>query len=77
MNREDYLVMRRTKQFDLIKLYQYYNRKSSKRVIDFNSFQQVFSMYLQGNIVEITKKLDSEFKINVLQDKNGKELKFF
>jgi len=69
--------MRRTKQFDLIKLYQYYNRKSSKRVIDFNSFQQVFSMYLQGNIVEITKKLDSEFKINVLQDKNGKELKFF
>mgnify|MGYP000205566845 FL=1 len=77
MNREDYLVMRRTKQFDLTKLYQYYNRKSSKRVIDFNSFQQVFSMYLQGNIVEITKKLDSEFKINVLQDKNGKELKFF
>ena len=77
MNREQYLKMRRTKQFDLVVLYQYYISKVSKRILDFNSFQQLFSMYLQGNIVEITKKLDSEFKINVLQDKNGKELRFY
>ena len=59
MNREQYLKMRRTKQFDLVVLYQYYISKVSKRILDFNSFQQLFSMYLQGNIVEITKKLDS------------------
>lgn len=77
MNREDYLQMRITKQFDLLILYKYYTNKNKRQNIEFNIFQQTFPIFLQSNIRGITDKLDSEFKIDVLYDVDGKELRFY
>jgi len=77
MNREDYLQMRITKQFDLLTLYKYYTNKNKGQNIEFNIFQQTFPIFLQSNIRKITDKLDSEFKIDVLYDVDGKELRFY
>ena len=77
MDRETYLQMRRTKQFDIVALYKYYINRMTRSAVDFNTFQQIFPMFLQINIQQITDKLDSEFKVTVLQDENGKEFKFY
>jgi len=58
MNREDYLQMRITKQFDLLTLYKYYTNKNKRQNIEFNIFQQTFPIFLQSNIRKITDKLD-------------------
>ena len=78
MNRVEYVNMRNTRQMDMSIFYRYYLQKNkSGRVIDLNTFAQLFSMFLQGSSNQIISNLDSEFNVNVLTDKNGKELKIW
>jgi hypothetical protein len=73
MTKVEYLSMRKRNQINLGLMYKYYISKT-KSPIHFNAFQQVFPMYFQHNVKNILGKLDKEFDIYILEDKNGKEL---
>lgn len=78
MTREQYIKMRQTRQYDMNLFYRYYvkNAKETSR-IDFQIFAQLFQMYFQANANSIIEKLDKEFSLYILMDKNGKELKIW
>ena len=76
MTKEQYVNMRNLKRFDLNLLYKFYIEKSKdKQIIDFNIFNQLFSIYAQTNSKDIIEFLDKQFNILILEDKNGNEVK--
>lgn len=76
MTREQYVNMRNLKRFDLNLLYKFYIEKSKdKQIIDFNIFNQLFSIYAQTNSKDIMEFLDKQFNLLILEDKNGNEVK--
>jgi len=78
MERKDYLKMRNDKSFDLTKLYHYYvkKREGNGDVMDFNVFSQTFKSFLEVHHGAVLDKLDREFDIVTLEDKNKNPIKF-
>ena len=66
--REEYIKMRDTNQFDIGWFYNYYKEKGGS--LDFNVFQLIFRL---NN--DILKNLDTEYKLTIVQSKNGDFIK--
>ncbi len=68
--KEQYILMRKQKQFDYQLLYNYYINKGGN--IDPNTFIRIINTVRK---IDILNGLDSEFGLVALQDKDGKEIK--
>jgi hypothetical protein len=68
--KEQYILMRKQKQFDYQLLYNYYISKGGN--IDPNTFIRIINT---ARKIDILNGLDSEFGLVALQDKDGKEIK--
>ncbi len=73
MNRDQYIQMRRTGQYDLGWFYQYYleNKDSNRQSVDFQTFQQTFNMYFQMNGGVIIENMDRKMEVSKIEDSNG------
>ena len=69
--KEQYILMRKQKQFDYQLLYNYYIGKGGIN-IDPNNFIRIINTVRK---IDILNGLDSEFGLIALQDKQGKEIK--
>jgi hypothetical protein len=67
--KEQYILMRKQKQFDYQLLYNYYISKGGN--IDPNNFIRIINTVRK---IDILNGLDSEFGLIALQDKEGKEI---
>jgi hypothetical protein len=76
MSKAEYIDMRKKGSYNLNWFYQYYikniDRSEDKNVLPLQIFQQVFGIYLQACGKDIFAKLDAEFDISYIEDKNGK-----
>jgi len=70
MEKEQYILMRKQKQFDYQLLYNYYISKGGVN-IGLNTFIIIINTV---NKIDILNGLDSEFGLVALQDKDGKEI---
>ena len=73
MNRDQYIQMRKTGQYDFGLLYQYYieKRNNDKALIPFQVFQQTFNMYFQMNGGVIVESLDRDFMVQKIENEQG------
>ena len=73
MNRDQYIQMRRTGQYDLGWFYQYFlEHKDKKRETPpFELFQQVFNMYFQMNGAFVLEFLDKKMEVTKIEDQAG------
>jgi hypothetical protein len=73
MNKEQYINMRKTGQYDFGLFYQYYlqHKDSSKAVIPFEMFVQAFRMYFQMTAREVLDLLDKKFEVQKIEDQQG------
>lgn len=73
MDRERYLQMRRTSQYDLAWFYQYFleNRDRNRQLISFEIFQQAFNMYFQMNGAVILEVMDKKMEVTKIEDQKG------
>lgn len=73
MNREQYIQMRKTGQYDFGLLYQYYleKRNTDKDLLPFQIFQQTFNMYFQMNGGVVLDSLDREFTVQKIENEQG------
>lgn len=73
MDRQQYLQMRRTSQYNLDWFYQYYlkHKKQDSPALPFEIFQQVFQMYYQMNGSEILQNLDKKLDTTKIEDSNS------
>jgi hypothetical protein len=73
MNRDQYIQMRRTGQYDLGWFYQYYleNKSKDKGTPPFEVFHQAFNMYFQMNGGVIIENMDRKMEVSKIEDSNG------
>lgn len=73
MNREKYLQMRRTGQYDLGWFYQYFleNKNNEKAHPPFEVFQQAFNMYFQMNGGFILEYIDKKMEVTKIENEQG------
>jgi len=73
MNRDIYIQMRKTNQYDFGWFYEYYidNRDSKKDTIPFEIFIQAFRMYFQMRSKDILEHLDKKFGVQLIENKEG------
>jgi len=73
MNRDQYIQMRRTGQYDLGWFYQYYleNKDKNKDTYPLEVFQQAFNMYFQMHGGFILDYMDKEIGVSKIEDNNG------
>ena len=73
MNRDQYIQMRRTGQYDLGWFYQYYleNKDKSKETYPFQIFQQAFNMYFQMNGGFILEYMDKKMDVTKIENEQG------
>ena len=73
MDREKYLNMRRTGQYDLAWFYQYFleNKDKSKPTIPFEVFQQAFNMYFQMNGAFLLDYMDKKMEVSKIENEQG------
>ena len=73
MNRDQYLQMRRTGQYDLGWFYQYYleNKNKDKDTYPFPVFQQAFNMYFQMNGGFILEYMDKKMDVTKIENEKG------
>ena len=73
MDREKYLQMRRTGQYDLGWFYQYFleNKDSNRHTPPFELFQQTFNMYFQMNGAVILENLDKKMEVTKIENAEG------
>jgi hypothetical protein len=73
MDREKYIQMRKSGQYDLAWFYQYYlkNRDESRDTYPFEIFQQAFNMYFMMNGASILEHMDKKMGITKIEDNNG------
>ena len=73
MNRDQYLQMRRTGQYDLGWFYQYYleNKNKDKDTYPFTVFQQAFNMYFQMNGGFILEHMDKKMDVTKIENEKG------
>ena len=73
MDREKYLQMRRTGQYDLGWFYQYFleNKDKNRVTPSFEVFQQAFNMYFQFNGPFILEYMDKKMEVSKIENKQG------
>lgn len=73
MDREKYLQMRRTSQYDFGWFYQYFleNRDRSKAPVSFEVFQQAFNMYFQFNGAFLIEFMDKKMGVTKIENEQG------
>lgn len=73
MDREKYLQMRRTSQYDFGWFYQYFleNRDRNRQLISFETFQQAFNMYFQFNGGFLIEFMDKKMGVTKIEDQKG------
>jgi hypothetical protein len=73
MDREKYVQMRKSGQYDLAWFYQYYLDKKDSKVTTYSAevFQQAFNMYLQFNGRDVLDYLDKEMQVTKIEDEQG------
>ena len=73
MNRNQYIQMRRTSQYDLGWFYQYFleNKDKNKSTPPFEIFQQVFNMYFQMNAKDVLESLDKKMNVVKIENEQG------
>lgn len=73
MDRDRYIQMRKSGQYDLAWFYQYYldNKGSSKDTYPFETFQQAFNMYFQFSGKFVLEYLDKKMEITKIEDQQG------
>lgn len=74
MDREKYIQMRKSGQYDLAWFYQYFleNKDSSRVTPPFEIFQQAFNMYFQMNGRVVLENLDKKMQVTKIEDEQGK-----
>ncbi len=73
MDRERYIQMRKSGQYDLAWFYQYFleNKDQSRITPPFEIFQQAFNMYFQMNGGTILELLDKKMGVTKIEDQQG------
>lgn len=73
MDREKYLQMRKTGQYDLAWFYQYYleHKDNSKETYPFEVFHQAFNMYFQFSGKFILEYLDKKMEVTKIENEQG------
>jgi hypothetical protein len=73
MDRDQYIQMRRTGQYDLGWFYQYYleNKSPDKDTYPFEVFQQAFNMYFQMNGGFILDYMDKKMGVTKIENQQG------
>lgn len=73
MNREKYIQMRKSGQYDLAWFYEYFlKHKDENRITPpFEIFQQAFNMYFQMNGRAILELLDKRMDVTKIEDQQG------
>lgn len=79
MNRDQYIQMRRTGQYDFGWFYQYflYNKDASKATVPFEIFLQAFNMYFQMNAQGVLEFLDKKLDVVKLEGKEGNLIQIY
>lgn len=73
MEREKYIQMRKSGQYDLAWFYQYFleNKDKDKTAPPFEVFQQAFNMYFQMNGGDVLEYLDKKMEVTKVVDQQG------
>jgi len=73
MDRERYIQMRRSGQYDLAWFYQYFleHKDKNRDTIPFELFQQVFNMYFQMNGGFILEYMDKKMDVTKIENEQG------
>ena len=73
MDRDKYLQMRKSGQYDLAWFYQYYldNKDKSRVTPPFELFQQTFNMYFQMNAAFVLDYLDKKMEVSKIENEQG------
>jgi len=73
MNKEQYIQMRKSGQYDLAWFYQYYleNKDEKKETYPFEVFHQAFNMYFQFSGKFVLEYLDKKMDITKIEDQQG------
>jgi hypothetical protein len=73
MNREQYVQMRKSGQYDLAWFYQYYlkNKDEKKETYPFEVFHQAFNMYFQFSGKFVLEYLDKKMDVTKIEDQQG------
>lgn len=73
MNRDQYIQMRKTGQYDLGWFYQYYleNKDKDRMTPPFEIFHQAFNMYFQMNGVGVLNFLDKKMEVTKIENEQG------
>ena len=76
MDREKYIQMRRTGQYDLAWFYQYFLEKKDKGRVtpSFDIFQQTFQMYFQMQGQAILEYVDKKMEVTKIENEQGQLL---
>jgi hypothetical protein len=73
MDREKYIQMRKSGQYDLAWFYEYYlQHKGAYLTHDFQTFAQAFNMYFQMNGRVVLENLDKKMQVTKIEDEQGK-----
>jgi hypothetical protein len=69
MNREQYIQMRKSGQYDLAWFYQYYleNKDTNKHTLPFEAFHQAFNMYFQINGGGVIEYMDKKMEVTKIE----------
>ena len=73
MNREQYVQMRKSGQYDLAWFYQYYleNKDKDKHTVPFEVFHQAFNMYFQMNGGFVLDYMDKKMDVTKIENAEG------
>jgi hypothetical protein len=73
MDREKYIQMRKSGQYDLAWFYQYYleNKNKDKSTLPFEIFQQAFNMYFQIHGGFVLEYMDIKMEVTKLENEQG------
>lgn len=73
MDRERYIQMRRSGQYDLAWFYQYYlkNKDENRDTYPFEIFQQAFNMYFMINGASILEHMDKKMDVTKIENEQG------
>jgi len=73
MNRDQYIQMRKSGQYDLAWFYQYYleNKSPDKDTYPFEVFQQAFNMYFQMNGGFVLDYMDKKMGVTKIENQQG------
>jgi hypothetical protein len=73
MNREKYIQMRKSGQYDLAWFYEYFlkHKDEDKPTVPFEIFQQAFNMYFQMNGRFILDHMDKKMGVTKIENEQG------